>query len=193
MQIKKHLNATNLLYILLTIAAIEIIALVIENKNLKADIESHVRARSPVKVGDVLQTSYSLKKLDGKDFDLKDYVNRNERIFLIFLSTDCPACELDISIWSNIYELSKSANFALLAVSLDNQIETERFVRLNRLGIEFVFDPEHGPFFKHNRIFSVPKILLLNSEGEVLNLWDGSVRNKASEILYTIESFRKKS
>jgi len=170
MILKQAVKLSNVLMFFLILASLEILLLVNQNRQLRQAMISYTKDRETLKSGELIKI-FPLKTLSGNFINLEDYLKTKPHTFLLFFSSNCPACEKDIPIWKKILQASENSEFSIIAVSLDNEIETRRFADFNELGFDILLDDDQNTFFKANKVHSVPELALINREGVVENIW----------------------
>lgn len=185
MLLKRILKLSNVLLFFLILAALEILLLVNQNRQLRQAVISYTKDRDTLKKGELIK-NFPLKTLEGNFINLEDYLKTKPWTLLLFFSSNCPACEKDIPIWKTIQQLSQNSKFSIIAVSLDNEIETKRFAYFNKLEFDILLDDDKNTFFKANKVHSVPELILINSEGIVENIWIGAISAREEKSLNEI-------
>lgn len=185
MLFKKILKLSNVLLFLLILAALEILLLVNQNRQFRQALIPYTKYRETLKKGELIKI-VPLKTLAGNFINLEDYLKTKPHTFLLFFSSNCPACEKDIPIWKKIQQVSQNSEFSIIAVSLDNEIETKRFAYFNKLDFDILLDDDNNTFFKANKVHSVPELILINSEGIVENIWIGAISVREEKSLNDI-------
>lgn len=185
MLLKRILKLSNVLLFFLILAALEILLLVNQNRQLRQAVISYTKDRDTLKKGELIK-NFPLKTLEGNFINLEDYLKTKPCTLLLFFSSNCPACEKDIPIWKTIQQLSQNSKFSIIAVSLDNEIETKRFAYFNKLEFDILLDDDKNTFFKANKVHSVPELILINSEGIVENIWIGAISAREEKSLNEI-------
>ena len=111
---------------------------------------------------------FSLKQRDGKVVNLRDL--RGKVVFLNFWATWCAPCRNEMPAMEVLHRKMKDRNFAMLAISGDQDgwASVEPFV--SRLGLTFpiLLDSEQKAAISY-RAFRFPETFVINAEGIIID------------------------
>ncbi|MED1864763.1 redoxin domain-containing protein [Fictibacillus nanhaiensis] len=114
--------------------------------------------------------NFSLKTLDGKQVDLKDY--RGKKIILNFWATWCPPCREEMPEMEKFYKDYKKQDVEILAVNLEysetNTEKVSKFVQEYKLSFPIPLD-EKNTIGKQYRAVSIPTSYFIDENGIVCN------------------------
>lgn len=112
--------------------------------------------------------NFSLKTLDGKQVDLKDY--RGKKIIVNFWATWCPPCREEMPEMERFYKDYKNQDVEILAVNLEysepNTEKVSKFVQEYKLSFPIPLD-EKNTIGKQYRAVSIPTSYFIDEEGMV--------------------------
>ena len=146
-------KSVNLIWLLLLLSGWEILILSMQNSNLRDELKkSRSNQNSQLINGAIIDTSMPLESLDENALSLQELINENSSTFLLFFSTECSACELDIPTWSMLYNKSITENFGFVGISLEDEFKTNRFKLANKLDFSIFIDKAQSTFFKNNNV-----------------------------------------
>lgn len=152
-----------LVAILFLIMATEMFYLVKQNRNLKTQLQrlSH-REAGTIPVGSVAP-DFSLAMLSGRKVSLSDYHGKN--LILIFFSTECPGCLVDLPNWKKLIALESDTLKALGIVDSEPE-KIKRFLEAYSLDLEVAMDPK-GAVKEAYKCEGVPQKALITRSGKI--------------------------
>jgi len=129
------------------------------------------RAQATVK-GVVSAPDFSLPDLSGKSVALSDF--KGKWVFVNFWATWCGPCVMEMPMLNNMYHKLKSANFEMLAVSIDTGgvEDVRKFIEEMKVDFTVLHDRENITM-KPYSLRSIPKTYMINPKGEVEAKADG--------------------
>lgn len=166
-------------FFIYTLFVIEIVLLVNQNKQLVSIIQNDNRF---AKIN--LKLKQKVPDFQGYTADgdtISFYRIQDSKILIIFFSTTCPACTIDIPTWQKI-SAANIQNLNILGICLSNKNETMHFVMENKLNFDVIVDPEKIIARKLN-VSSIPSKILVNSEKKIEYFIIGSGQKDKNEIL----------
>jgi peroxiredoxin len=116
----------------------------------------------------VLAPDFSLKDIQGKTFRLSS--QRGNPVVMFFGATWCPACRGELPFYRDLYD--KYALHGLKFIYIDINESTERvarFAKQNAFPYLVLVDGDGGVATDYN-IIGVPTLILLDKEGNILNV-----------------------
>ena len=162
-----------LVSVIFLIMAIEIFFLVRQNRTLRGEIAglTHPLPES-IEIG-TSAPQFVLTDLHGNSVSPSDYEGTN--LLLIFFSTECPACLMDIPNWKRLAAL-ESDTLHVLGICGAELEETKDFVDSYALDFRIAMDPEK----KAREIYrcgTVPQKILIDRGGKVVFVEAGAIRH----------------
>ncbi len=168
-----------LAYIIITILVVELVLLINQNRYLISIIHNDPHfAKVGIKTGQKIQNFQGVT-LNGNGLKLSDI--KEEKVLLIFFSTQCPACTLDIKLWKRINNIN-SKDIKIIGISISAQEETKQFILNNGLNFEVIND-DKKLISKKLKIPSIPTKVLVGRDRIIQFFSIGSGDNKKNEIL----------
>jgi peroxiredoxin len=130
-------------------------------------------------------TGFTLKDLSGKDVSLKDF--RGKVVLLEFWATWCPPCRASVPELIKLDERFKGRDFALIAVSLDDNTEAvKEFVK--EKGIPYTVLMDDRKASEEYGVFSIPTSFIIDRNGVVLSKHAGYAEGMIGDISNNIEN-----
>jgi len=149
--------------VIFLIMAIEIFYLVKQNRLLQRNIEKLGRDQmESIDVGSHAP-EFQLPDLDGKTIRISDFDGKN--LLLIFFSTECSACLMDIPNWRRLASLQND-NFHILWICQGEPDDIREFAIDYSLPFEIAVDRD-GRTKELYECKGVPQKILLNEGGYV--------------------------
>jgi peroxiredoxin len=160
------------------LATIQIVGLIVQNRNLKQAIaglhsappSGRQKASPPdfLKIGDRLEP-FKAVDAEGKEETIS-YTDRD--YLLLITATKCPWCEKTMPVWNEIAEKAKGRPIRIVAVSLDGKGELSEYIKTNQIKFEVVnfADPNTQMIYK---AFATPQTILVKQGGTIEKTWRG--------------------
>jgi len=121
----------------------------------------------------------TLKTLDGLDFNFSDL--HNEYTLLIFLATDCPYCLKDIPLWQKMYEQAIVRNITMLGITAESDTQNiSEYAQKYSIQFPILLDQKRE-LFAQLRIFGTPTKVLLSSDLNILQVWQGWTTQRSGQ------------
>lgn len=112
-----------------------------------------------------------VKKLDGTNFNTKEFSNNGKPIIISFWATWCTPCKKELNTIHDLYEDWKAeTGVKLIAVSIDDARNIQKvapYVNGRNWEYEVYIDPNQD-FKRAMNVNNVPHTFLLNGNGEVV-------------------------
>jgi peroxiredoxin len=144
-----------------------------QDKNEEPEKVADVEENTGLKPGSI-PPNFSLKTLDGKQVDLKDF--RGKKVILNFWATWCPPCREEMPEMQKFYSDFKEQNVAILAVNLEySETKPERirdFVEEYSLSFPIPLD-EKNTVGKRFRAVSIPTSYFIDEKGSITKMHIG--------------------
>jgi len=115
---------------------------------------------------------FKLENIDGRIFTPEDF--KGDFIYIDFWATWCKPCIKEIPFLEELQEEFQSKPIKFVSISIDKEKDKpkwQNFVRENNMkGIQLWANEEHHEIFSKNlNIKSIPRFVLLNKEGKIIN------------------------
>ncbi len=109
---------------------------------------------------------FSLKSIDGKEFNLSSALQRGP-VVLAFFKVSCPVCKFTFPFLERIFQQYGGGDVSFVAVSQDNVSASRDFA--HEFGVTFpaLIDEAGYPVSNAYGLTSVPTFLLINPDGKV--------------------------
>ena len=128
---------------------------------------------------------FTLNEITGKPATMASY--RGKVVLLEFWATWCPPCQMATPDLIKLYEKYNSRGFELLAVSIDDSLESVKaFAAENKINYHVLFD-DRGV----NELYgvrSIPITFLIDKTGTIISKHNGYSPEMADELAKRIES-----
>ncbi len=121
-----------------------------------------------------LAPAFTLKNLDGKEINLKDY--KGKAVLLNFWATWCEPCLEEMPAMQKAYNMFKDKGFVVLAVSID-EASREKHVRAfaKKLGLSFPILLDSDLIVRDKYFNNVlPTSYLINAKGKLKGFISGA-------------------
>jgi peroxiredoxin len=125
---------------------------------------------------------FTLPKMDGKQFNLKDALARGP-VVLAFFKVSCPVCQFAFPYVERIYKAHGDSNVSIIGVSQNNDKDTAAFMR--EYGITFPIaldDTKSYPASNAYGLTNVPSLFYVAPDGTIEVSSVGWVRKEMEEI-----------
>ncbi len=184
----KKSNFRIIFFIPVVILAVAVIALV-QNRNLPApeNIEpAPSERRGPV------APDFTLTGLDGRSVSLSDH--KGKVVIVNIWATWCPPCIAETPSLDKFYKMMKDEDFALLAVSVDEDGENavKPFMKRKNLSFPVLLDPDN----RVARMYGsrkVPESFIIRKDGTIDNKIAGAIDWTTPELIEYIHKLLKES
>ncbi len=115
--------------------------------------------------------SFTIKTLDGRDFQTTQFDNDGKPYVVSFWATWCRPCLKELNAIAEIYDEWKDEGFKLIAVSTDDaRTRANILPMVNGRGWEYEFyHDENGDFRRAMGVNMVPHTFILNGKGEIVS------------------------
>lgn len=121
--------------------------------------------------------SFRGKTTDGKTAALVDALKTDKFVFLSFWATWCEPCIRELTLLSNHLNSGTGAlPVELLTVNVntaEDVADVKPTLKMNQFRFPVVLDPTHSIFSKYNESKTLPYSVLINSQGEILQTYNG--------------------
>lgn len=135
-------------------------------------------------VGD-MAPDFTLNEITGKPVTLASY--RGKVVLLEFWATWCPPCQMATPDLIKLYEKYNSRGFELLAVSIDESLESVKaFAAENKINYRVLFDDKGVNDIY--RVRSIPVSFLIDKRGTIISKHNGYSPEMTDELAKSIES-----
>lgn len=103
----------------------------------------------------------------------------NPQTLLIALNTGCGHCRDSLPFYRSLVELNQQSNGVrhIVAIFPNGKAEVDEYVKENHLNIESV----SGVDLSHLRVSGTPTMILVNSNGEVMDFWVGKLDDSVTD------------
>ena len=117
--------------------------------------------------------AFELAALDGTTFELESVIDDGDLVLLNFWATWCGPCRLEIPILDNLYERYRDKGLRVLAIDVEEEKATvEAYLREGPVSFPVLLDSD-GAVAKRYRIDAFPTTLLVDSDGEIVEVLEG--------------------
>ncbi len=109
---------------------------------------------------------FSLKSIDGKEFDFGSALQRGP-VVLVFFKVSCPVCQFTFPFLERVFKQYGGGDISFVAVSQDNASASRDFAR--EFGVTFPILIDEAGYRVSNAysLTSVPTFFLINPDGKV--------------------------
>ena len=172
---------TGFLMLACAVLAVLVVLLALQNRELKTQI---VAMAAAVPVAHGLEAGDSLGELTlrdaaGSEFSL-EFGGGSQRTVLLVFSTQCPACQETLPIWSDLLAAGENFGARVLAVQLDEADDPAGVV----LPVP-IYHLNHELSPAMQEIPYIPATIVLDGGGTVEQIWFGVLQQEATESLAT--------
>lgn len=109
----------------------------------------------------------SLKSLDGKEYSLKDLLQRGP-VVAAFFKISCPVCQFTFPFLERLYKRYGGDGVTFLGISQDDEGDTKEFAKEFGVTFPMLLDDEDGYIVSNAYgLTNVPSIFLIDTEGTV--------------------------
>jgi peroxiredoxin len=149
---------------ILFVIVIEMFYLIRQNHTLKKEIQrmQQIQRIEHIEIGSQAP-DFELSTIEGRRIDLSDYSGRN--IILIFFSTDCPGCVMDIPNWKRLLSF-RDDSLDVLGISKSTLEKTQEFLSYYALDFEVAID-ENELINEIYKCHETPQKVLIGKNGKV--------------------------
>lgn len=121
------------------------------------------------KVGDQ-SPDFKYEDKDGKIHSLKEF--KGKYVLIDFWATYCAPCKGEIPYLEKIQEKFKKKKIAFVGISIDTHKDAWiQFLKQNPLkGTQLIFDLKDISFIHAYQVTTIPRYVLLDKEGKIINL-----------------------
>ncbi len=162
-----------------TCLCIVLITLIIENRKLKAILNSFsISEITPLEPGEKVLPFKVVSLTSGDTFEIKYSHETGKYLFFIF-STNCPACLKNLEMWNKISD-NDLDNVNIIGISIDNVEITKSYVTNHNVGFYTVSIADTS-YLQDYKISGVPSTILICNNGTVENVWVGILANEQFE------------
>lgn len=174
-------------FIHLIVLALSVFVILLSQKNKLLVEMLGVGEIEQIELGDKI-SGMSFEDFFGNEFSL--LFPKTKKSLIIIFSTTCPYCTQSIPVWKSVFEkYNKEIN--ILGISEDSKEAVKNYALENDISFPIYFPIEEG-FSRHNKIYGVPYMILLNEEGIVEHIWRGLLKeNILDEIIAALSSSNK--
>lgn len=168
---------------LLLFMGVEIFVLVQQNRALKeqlADVRERDARDNTLQAGDQVP-SFRVLDLEGRVSEIS-YTGAYSSYLFFFFNTTCPVCKENLPNWKWIAESIDRTECRIVGISMHPLETTNAYVAANALSFE-VLVPADSVFYRHYRPFSVPQTILIDSSGQVQQVFLGALSSEAMDLL----------
>mgnify|MGYP005843856329 CR=1 FL=1 len=166
-------------FIMIILLSGEVVLLAIQNKKLKATIESFTNPTYLLKTGDKAE-SINVKTLNGYE-DSITYNDSTKRYLLFILSTNCPHCLNNLPKWKEIAYSQYTENVDIFGISISELEETKKYYYEKDVSFNLLV-PDTS-FSRKYKISGVPLTLMVSGSGFIDKSWIGELNeNQVNEI-----------
>lgn len=136
-----------------------------------------------------------LKTVDGKWMDVSQIENDGKPVMISFFALWCKPCLRELSAIAEVYEeWQKETGVKLIAVSIDDARSTDKVrseVNAREYPWEVLLDP-NADFKRAIQVNTIPHVLLLDKEGEIVWQHTSYVDGMEEEIIQQVRNLLKK-
>jgi peroxiredoxin len=123
----------------------------------KDDGMTHIVAGNPA-------PDFSLKSLDGKNYSLKQLLQRGP-VAATFFKVSCPVCQFTAPFLQRLYKRYAGDSVTFLGISQDNSAATEKFMEQYGVTFPVALDEDHYPVSNAYGLTNVPTIFFIDTDG----------------------------
>lgn len=144
------------------------------NKQLIAFFSSNYEAEHPkfvtINKGET-SPLFKFANTEGQEVSLEDF--RGKYVFIDIWATWCAPCKYEFPYLKKLEEDYKDKNLVVVSLSVDNPEHKEKWLQMikneNLQGIQLLSDNAlHPEFFRAYNVNAIPRFILLDKEGKVL-------------------------
>lgn len=140
--------------------------------------ESKKAVENPAEQAGPLAPDFSLKTLNGEDFQLSSL--RGKGVLINFWATWCPPCRAEIPMFQNYYEKYKDKDFVIVGVSMDNNAELARRFMEN-FGVTYINVLGDRKVATQYNARGLPTSYILDKKGRVIQMYLGKPKEAQLE------------
>ncbi len=158
----------------------EVFLLVIQNRDLRSQIEEAKKQQEPLQKGEVV-TAFEGVSLDGTPVKVT-YQDPNKRYLFFLLSTTCSICENNLPNWNTLVDEIKDTNTIIYGLTLEDQKVTQDYIstKATSFKVATINDINFSRIYK---VYGYPLTFLINGKGSVIQAWAGTlIPSKREEI-----------
>lgn len=121
-----------------------------------------------VKVG-AMSPDFEFADINGKMHSLKDF--KGKYVLIDVWATYCAPCKSELPFWEKIQEKLAKKNIVFVSIATDyDKEEWKAFLEKNQLkGVQLVFDRKWISFMHRYQVATIPRYILLDKEGKIIN------------------------
>lgn len=139
--------------------------------------------------GDVNYFDFSLKDINGKQVNLKDY--QGKVIMLNFWATWCPPCRKEMPSMEVLYNKLKGRNFEMLAVNVQEDANTVKdFIIKNKYTFPVLVDPKAEAAVKY-QARSIPTTYIIDTKGKLAGGFIGAKEWDTDNVIRILTELTK--
>lgn len=158
------------LYIALAGLAIEVLFLVLQNKQLKRRSQKLNQALTSLALqpGDHVQ-SFVAVDLNGKLTTI-DYQDNARKIVLLVFSTECAVCEKNIVFWNDLFAQADSHHYRIMGIAKNDLVELKLFAESMNIKFPVLVSNELS-FWWSYKLYRLPQTIVIDEQGVVERIW----------------------
>ena len=116
---------------------------------------------------------FELADLEGELVTLEQQIDEGELVLINFWATWCGPCRLEIPMLTELDERYREQGLRILAVNVEEDASVvAAFVRDRDVSFPVLLDPE-GAITKRYRVEALPTTILVDREGDVIDVTEG--------------------
>jgi cytochrome c biogenesis protein CcmG/thiol:disulfide interchange protein DsbE len=123
----------------------------------KDDRMTHIVAGAPA-------PDFSLQSLDGKEYSLKQLLQRGP-VVATFFKISCPVCQFTAPFLQRLYERYPGDSVTFLGISQDNAAATKKFMQEFGVTFPVALDSDGYPVSNAYGLTNVPTIFFIDTDG----------------------------
>lgn len=158
---------------------IEVILLIAQNRQLRANLNDLTRRPESLKPGEQV-AGFKVLSLEG---DSSQIAYDDSKKFLLFVfSTRCPICVKNLPNWNTLAELSGAGKHRVIGISLDKLEATKQYAQEKQMKFPVVLRVDTA-FHRAYKIFGVPLTIMVGKRGIVERAFEGALTPEQMEEL----------
>ena len=110
---------------------------------------------------------FTLEKMDGGKFDLREILSRGP-VLAVFFKISCPVCQFALPYVERLYQAYQGKNVSIVGVSQNNKNDTAKFMQEYKLTLPVLLDDTTSyPVSNAYGLTNVPTLFWIERDGEI--------------------------